>query len=108
MDLEPSSVSPHSSVTFVITRCSHSSEPELPFHSGVTRETIAVLQILTLRERGHGESRLSRLDGEQSLSLQAEQVLLLDLMDLQELLLEGQLLRRHLLLDTRTESPDSV
>lgn len=53
---------------------------------------------LTLSERVQRQAGLTRLDGEQALSLQVEQMLLLDLLDLQELLLEGQLLRRHLLL----------
>lgn len=53
---------------------------------------------LTLSERVQRQAGLTRLDGEQALPLQVEQMLLLDLLDLQELLLEGQLLRRHLLL----------
>lgn len=35
-------------------------------------------------------------------------MLLLDLLDLQELLLEGQLLRRHLMLVTQREETQSV
>lgn len=50
-------------------------------------------EVLTLSERVQRQAGLSWLDGEQSLSLKIEQVLLLDLLDLQELLLEGQLLR---------------
>lgn len=63
---------------------------------------------LTLSERVQRQAGLTRLDGEQALPLQVEQMLLLDLLDLQELLLEGQLLRRHLLLvacmHTRTQT----
>lgn len=40
--------------------------------------------------------------------LKVEQMLLLDLLDLQELLLEGQLLRRHLLLRTHTHTHQST
>lgn len=59
---------------------------------------------LTLSERVQRQAGLTRLDGEQALPLQVEQMLLLDLLDLQELLLEGQLLRRHLLLVARTRA----
>jgi hypothetical protein len=45
-----------------------------------------------------GQGGLSRLDGEQALSLEVEQVLLLELLDLHELLLEGQTLGLLLLL----------
>jgi len=50
------------------------------------------LEVLTLSERVQWQAGLSWLDGEQPLPLEVEQVLLLDLLDLQELLLEGQLL----------------
>lgn len=63
--------------------------------------TLAVA-ILTLSEGMQRQAGLTRLDGEQALPLQVEQMLLLDLLDLQELLLEGQLLCRHLLLVART------
>lgn len=51
--------------------------------------------MFTLSEGVQGQV-LAGLDGQESLSLQAEQVLLLELLNLEELLLEGQLLRRHL------------
>lgn len=44
------------------------------------------------------QSRLPGLDGQQPLTLQRQEVLLLQLLHLQELLLKGQLLRGHLLL----------
>lgn len=59
---------------------------------------VVLVGILTLSEGVQRQAGLTRLDGEQALPLEVEQVLLLDLLDLQELLLEGQLLRRHLLL----------
>ena len=61
---------------------------------------------LTLSERVQGEGALAGLDGEETLSLQVEQVLLLELLDLHELLLKGQLLGLgHLLLIFR---PDMI
>lgn len=53
---------------------------------------------LTLSEGVERQAGLSGLDGEKALPLKVEQMLLLDLLDLQELLLEGQLLGRHLML----------
>lgn len=53
--------------------------------------------VLTLSERVQRQAGLSWLDGEKTLPLKVEQVLLLDLLDLQELLLESQLLGRNLL-----------
>lgn len=50
------------------------------------------------------QAGLSGLDREQPLPLKVEQMLLLDLLDLQELLLEGQLLCRHLLLMAQTHT----
>lgn len=50
-------------------------------------------RVLTLSEGVQRQAGLSGLDGEQPLPLKVEQMLLLDLLDLQELLLEGQLLR---------------
>lgn len=65
---------------------------------------LLVVVVLTLSEGVQRQAGLARLDGEQALPLEVEQMLLLDLLDLQELLLEGQLLRRHLLLVVRTHA----
>ena len=61
-------------------------------------------QVLTLSEGVQRQAGLPGLDGEQPLPLEVEQVLLLDLLDLQELLLEGQLLGGHLLLWAHTHT----
>lgn len=60
--------------------------------------------VLTLSEGVQWQAGLSRLDREQPLPLKVEQMLLLDLLDLQELLLEGQLLCWHLLLMVHTQT----
>ena len=52
--------------------------------------------VLTLSEGVQGHARLAGLDAEEPLPLEVEQMLLLELLDLQELLLEGKLLGRHL------------
>lgn len=51
--------------------------------------------VLTLSEGVQGQS-LVRLNGQQPLSLQAQEMLLLELLNLEQLLLERQLLCRHL------------
>ena len=53
----------------------------------------------TLRQRLDRKGRLARWDGDESLTLKAEQMLLLlELLHLEELLLEDKLLGRQLLL----------
>ena len=59
-------------------------------------DQVEVVGVLTLSEGVQGHARLAGLDAEEPLPLEVEQMLLLELLDLQELLLEGQLLGRHL------------
>lgn len=55
--------------------------------------------VCTLRQRLDRKGRLARWDGDESLTLKAEQMLLLlELLHLEELLLEDKLLGRQLLL----------
>lgn len=53
------------------------------------------VSVLTLSEGVQGQS-LVGLNGQQPLSLQAQEMLLLELLNLEQLLMERQLLHRHL------------
>lgn len=64
-----------------------------------------VPRTLTLGEGLQGQGGLARLQRQEALALQGQDMLLLELLHLEELLLEGQLLGGHLLLqDTRRET----
>ncbi len=57
------------------------------------------VSVLTLSEGVQGQS-LVGLNGQEPLSLQAQEMLLLELLNLEQLLMECQLLHRHLLRET--------
>lgn len=59
---------------------------------------VEVMGVLALSQLVYGKGSLAWLDGEQALPLEVQKVLLLKLLNLQKLLLEGQLLSGYLLL----------